>query len=59
MNYDMKECGKRIQQLRIQHGSSQEQVYRRNEKVRQWAPEISAYMESLIQKNVELGNLKK
>lgn len=42
-----------------EHGISQEQVYRRNEKVRQWAPEIWAYMESLIQKNVELGNLKK
>ena len=26
MNYDMKECGKRIQQLRIQHGCSQEQL---------------------------------
>ncbi len=26
MNYDMKECGKRIQQLRIQHECSQEQL---------------------------------
>lgn len=42
-----------------EHGISQEQVYRRNEQVRRWAPEIWAYMESLIQKNVELGNLKK
>lgn len=42
-----------------EHGIAQEQVYKRNEKVRQWAPEIWAYMESLIQKNVELGNLKK
>ena len=26
MSYDMKECGKRIQQLRIQHGYTQEKL---------------------------------
>lgn len=34
-----------------------EQVYKRNERVKEWSPEIWGYMESLIQKNVELGNL--
>lgn len=40
-----------------EHGIRKEQVYKRNEKVRAWAPEIWSYMEKLIQKHVELGNL--
>lgn len=40
-----------------EHGIVKEQVYKRNERVRQWAPEIWEYLEGLIQKHVELGNL--
>ena len=39
------------------HGIRKEQVYERNGRVREWAPEIWDYMERLIQKHVELGNL--
>lgn len=41
-----------------EHGIAKGQVLKRNERARQWAPDIWAYMESLIQKHVELGNLK-
>lgn len=41
-----------------EHGVRKEQVCKRNEKVRQWAPKIWEYMEALIEKHVELGNLK-
>lgn len=40
-----------------EHGIAKEQVYKRNERVRNWAPEVWEYMDSLIQKHVELGNL--
>ncbi len=41
-----------------EHGIAKEQVYKRNQRVRQWAPpEIWEYMDSLIQKHVKLGNL--
>ncbi len=40
-----------------EHGIRKEQVYERNGRVREWAPEIWDYMERLIQKHVELGNL--
>lgn len=41
-----------------EHGIFVEQVYKRNERVRQWAPRLWEYLEGLIQKHVELGNLK-
>ena len=36
----------------------EKQVYKRNERVRQWAPRLWEYLEGLIRKHVELGNLK-
>lgn len=41
-----------------EHGIFREQVYQRNQRVRQWAPKIWEYLETLIQKHVELGNLR-
>ena len=41
-----------------EHGILAEQVYKRNERVRQWAPRLWEYLEGMIQKHVELGNLK-
>lgn len=41
-----------------EHGVKSVQVYKRNEKVREWAPEIWEYMEALIEKHVELGDLE-
>lgn len=41
-----------------EHGILAEQVYKRNERVRQWAPRLWEYLEGLIQKHVEQGNLK-
>lgn len=40
-----------------EHGIFKEQVYKRNERVRQWTPELWEYLEELIQKHVGLGNL--
>lgn len=41
-----------------EHGILEKQVYKRNERVRQWAPRLWEYLEGLIRKHVELGNLK-
>lgn len=40
-----------------EHKTKKEQVYKRNEWVKEWSPEIWGYMESLIHKNAEFGNL--
>ena len=41
-----------------EHGILEKQVYKRNERVRQCAPRLLEYLEGLIRKHVELGNLK-
>ncbi len=40
-----------------EHGIRKAQVLKRNERVRKWAPELWEYLERIILKHVELGNL--
>lgn len=41
-----------------EHGIVKAQVLKRNERVRKWAPQLWEYLEKIILKHVELGNLR-